>query len=213
MASLKGARRWRRAPEAFHWGMAACTKEGETSSGDRHVIGRFAGGLLAGVVDGLGHGDEAALAASRAVRVLEAEPEAPVVELMRLCHEALRQTRGAVVSLASFRAADQTLAWVGVGNVEGVVLRAGAPAAAPRESLLLRNGVVGFQLPTLTEAVVSLSPGDVVVLATDGLDPAFTTELAPGEAPQALAERLLLRYAKGTDDALALVVEFLGSRT
>lgn len=213
MAPLSRARRWRRAPEAFQWGMAACTKEGETNSGDRHVIGPFPGGLLAGVVDGLGHGDEAALAAERAVRILEADPEAPVVELMRQCHEALRQTRGSVLTLASFSAADQTVAWVGVGNVEGLILRASPGAAAPRESLLLRNGVVGFQLPALTEAVISLSAGDIVVLATDGLDPAFTTELALGEPPQALAERLLHRYAKGHDDALALVVEFLGSVT
>jgi phosphoserine phosphatase RsbX len=165
------------------------------------------------VVDGLGHGDEAALAAARAVRVLEAEPEAPVAELMRYCHEALRQTRGAVLSLASLKAAEHSLTWIGVGNVEGLVLRASRSHSPDRESLLRRSGVVGFQLPVLSASVVSLAPGDTLVLATDGLDAAFTTELELGGPPQALAEQLLLGYTKGTDDALALVVEYLGSET
>ena len=75
---------------------------GAAVSGDLEVVTYFPGGALAAVIDGLGHGPEAAHAASVAAAVLRRQPAEPVTDLMVLCHEALRPTRGAVMSLASF---------------------------------------------------------------------------------------------------------------
>jgi hypothetical protein len=49
----------------------------------------------------------------------------------------------------------------------------------------------------------------VLVLATDGIRHDFVANLNPGP-PQAMADRILHQYAKGTDDALVLVAQYLG---
>jgi hypothetical protein len=122
----------------------------------------------------------------------------------------MAHTRGAVMTLASVNAIDNTVTWIGVGNVEGRLLR--RPAANPEgdESVLLRNGLVGLQLPALQAAVLPLAPGDMLVFATDGIRMGFESGLNRAGPPQRLAEQILVQHFKGTDDALALVVRYVG---
>ena len=122
------------------WGVAERSLSGEVESGDRCLVKPFPGGVLVAAVDGLGHGPEAAAAAARAIGTLERHAQDSVVSLVRRCHESLQGTRGAVMSLASLSAAEGTMTWLGVGNVEGVLIRSDARMLPPRESLLLRGG-------------------------------------------------------------------------
>src|SRR5262249_60258470 len=96
-----------------------------------------ADGGVVGAVDGLGHGAEAASAAKTAVRALERGANRPLVQLLRDCHQSLIGTRGAVVSAAAFAWRTETMTWLGVGNVEGVLLRAPASRGARPQSLLV----------------------------------------------------------------------------
>jgi len=191
-------------------GIANRALPGEMESGDKHVICPFPQGVLVAAIDGLGHGAEAALAARQAAAVLEARPEDPLVVLVKRCHEALLETRGAVVSLATFREPDASLSWLGVGNVQGLLLRADRNAVPASESLLLRGGVVGFHLPQLFADVISVMPGDILILATDGIRSDFTECLIPGDAPQQMANRILTRCGRDNDDALVVVARFAG---
>jgi phosphoserine phosphatase RsbX len=190
------------------WATSGHPLGGERESGDLHVVEPFARGVLFAALDGLGHGDEAALAARAAVDLLRPHAGDDVISLVERCHQALQDTRGVVMSLASFDAEERTLAWLGVGNVEGVLVRADPDADPPRESLMLRGGVVGYRLPALRAAVLPVAPGDVLVFATDGVDSAFASDTAAGNDPQALADRILGKWGKTTDDALVLVVQF-----
>ena len=192
------------------WGVATLTLPGQAESGDLHVIQPFAGGVMAAVVDGLGHGEEAAAAAKIAVATLSKKPEESVLLLVRRCHHALKGTRGVVMSIASFSVADEAMTWLGIGNVEGALFRADARGAPDREPILLRGGVVGYELPPLRASVVPVSQGDTLFFATDGIRPGFADGLALAESPQRLADRILAKYAKETDDALVLVVRYLG---
>lgn len=184
---------------------------GQVTSGDRHLVTPFPGGVLVAVVDGLGHGPEAAEAAAQAVRTLESHPEQPVISLVKRCHEALRGTRGAVMSLASYSARDSTMIWLGVGNVQGVVLRRPHKMPEGRESLLLRGGVLGTQLPPLTAAVVPVRWGDILILATDGIRSEFARNVIVTDPVKTIADRILTEHTKGTDDALVLVSRYLGT--
>ena len=58
-----------------------------------------------------------------AIATLAAYAHEPIISLIRRCHEALRGTRGVVMSIASLNTHDRTMVWLGVGNVEGVLLR------------------------------------------------------------------------------------------
>lgn len=194
----------------LEWGVASRALAGEVESGDRHIVAPFEGGTLVGAVDGLGHGPEAAAAAEVAVDILEAAPQTSVIGLMRRCHEGLVSTRGVVMSLATFDARGSSMTWIGVGNVEGVLLRAGANATSGREMLLLRGGVVGYQLPQLAASEIPVWPGDTLIFATDGVGKEFSIGLRTGEPPQQLAQRILEAHGKGTDDALVVVARFVG---
>lgn len=198
-------------PPVLEWGVASSAHPGQRESGDLHLVQDTPTGCLAAAVDGLGHGAEAASAARRAVAALAAGSDESVISLVRRCHRELIGTRGVTMSLAAFNAADETMTWLAIGNVEGVLLRADPRSSRPMESILMRAGVVGLDLPRLQAAVTTVSPGDMVVLATDGIRRDFVNLICAADQPQALAERVLRFHAKGTDDALVLVARYRGS--
>ncbi len=197
----------------IEWAVAEVARAGQTESGDRYLVTTTPDGALVAVVDGLGHGADAADAAKVAVRSLERHAHQPVIALVRDCHHSLRGTRGAVISVASFTARDQAMTWLGVGTVEGLLLR--AQATSPRrESLLLRGGVVGVHLPALAAEIVPVTPGDTLILTTDGVRSDFSNErLSHQDPPPKLADYILARWGKQNDDALVLVVRYLGLAT
>ena len=198
-------------PRLFEWALASRTTPGHARSGDVHVVRTFAKGMLLGVIDGIGHGSEAAAVADAARQVLESFAEEPVEALVRRCHERLRGTRGVVMSLASVNAMSSLMAWVGVGNVQGVLLSR-SPAETAEESLLLRSGVIGVRLPPIDAAVLPVLRGDTLVFATDGVKAAFDRTPAKRLSPQQAAPDILATYGAGGDDALVLVARYVGGR-
>ncbi len=196
---------------SIQWGVKAQAIRGETESGDQYVVETFSGGALVGVIDGLGHGPKAAAASKAAVAALEGRPQEPVTHLMEHCHRAIRGTRGAVVSLASFNFEAAQMTWLGVGNVRGLLLRADPNAEKARDWLLVRGGVVGYQIPTLRPITLSLAPGDALVFTTDGIRSGFADELdAANRPPEAIAEQIFTDHRRGTDDTLVLVAKYVG---
>jgi len=192
------------------WGVATLTLPGERESGDLHLVKPVRAGVLVSVVDGLGHGAEAAAAARAAVAALSRHAQESVLPLLQRCHQALAGTRGAVVSVALFDRADGSMTWLGVGNVEGVLLYADAGERRGRERLVTRGGIVGSELPPLRAEVLAVAPGDTLILATDGIQSGFADDLAVEAPPQQLADQILTRSGKRTDDALVLVARYVG---
>ena len=199
-----------RVSSILSWGWAGSALE-DDASGDLHVVVPFDGGALIALIDGLGHGVEAAAAAHAAVPILEAYASHPVVSIMDRCHEGLRRTRGAVVTIASIVEAESSLTWVGVGNVDAVLLRSSTNQRHPDSALVLRGGVVGQQLPPLRPATLPISTGDVLILVTDGVRGGFAGAVAVDDDPQELAESILALYSRGTDDARVVVARYRGS--
>lgn len=190
----------------WEWAVAARALAGRVESGDQCLIQPFPGGVLASVVDGLGHGAGAAAAARVAIAALTSYAHEPLDLLLRHCHEDLKKTRGVVMSLAAFDARGRTMTWLGVGNIRGVLLRADAQADPTREWLLARGGVVGYHLPSPRPIVHPIARGDVLIFATDGIHSNFAQALTLGDPPPQMAERVLARSSRGTDDALVLVM-------
>ena len=193
----------------LEWGWARSIFEG-TDCGDVCVIVPFPNGALAAVIDGLGHGRQAAVAANAAARILEAHASEPVVSLIELCNAGLRPTRGAVMNLASFNKKDSSMTWVGVGNVEGLLIRSNQAERPSREAITSRGGVVGYQLPSLRAVTLPVSSGDTLIMATDGIRNSFASGFSMHRSPQNAAELILANCAKGSDDALVLVARYCG---
>jgi phosphoserine phosphatase RsbX len=163
-------------------------------------------------IDGLGHGSEAAHAARRAGDVVREHPTRDLVLLVQRCHAALRGTRGAAISLAFVSRLEGGLTWLGVGSVEGRVLSGDPGTTRPKGSLALGRGVPGHELPAVRPAALTVAPGDVLVLATDGIDPAFADALDVSGSSQTISERILADSWKASDDALVVAVRYLGTR-
>jgi phosphoserine phosphatase RsbX len=199
---------------ALEWAVATLTLPGQRASGDLHLVRPANGGDLVAVVDGLGHGEDAADAARIAVATLARYASEPMPSLMQRCHEALIGTRGVVMSLAVIDPALNQMTWFGIGNVEGLLMRVDWGERSARTTLVPRAGILGSR-PDYSRArpqVMSLHRGDLLVLATDGIQSDFGDAVSLRDPPQVIADQVLSRYGKGTDDALVLVARYLGRR-
>ena len=192
------------------YGVARFVLPGQAESGDQHLVCCNRNGILVAAIDGIGHGEEAANASKAAVALLRSSADEPIISLVERCHERLRATRGVVLSLACIDPEHGMMTWLGVGNVQGVLMRSDAKNGNVQESLLLRAGVVGSQLPALQATVLPIARGDTLFFVTDGVRSDFSVPLSARENPQRAADRILEQYRKGNDDALVLVSRLAG---
>jgi negative regulator of sigma-B (phosphoserine phosphatase) len=192
------------------WGVAARNLPGESVSGDLHVVCETEAGVLVGVVDALGHGVDAETAARAAVSTLSKFAREPLPALLQRAHQALIGTRGVVMSLASFSRSDRTVTWLGVGDVEGRIVFADPNVLPSRTTLVTRGGIVGAHVPPARPWVIPVSSGDLLIFNTDGIRSGYATDVAPTGPVQAIADQILARSGKLTDDALVLVARYLG---
>jgi len=192
------------------YGVAKYVLPGQDESGDHHLVCCSRGGILIAAIDGIGHGEEAANASKAAAALLRSSVGEPIISLVGQCHERLRATRGVVLSLAFIEPEHGMMTWLGVGNVQGVLMRSDRTKGHVQETLLLRAGVVGSRLPDLQATVLPIDRGDTLFFATDGVRGDFSVSLSARENPQRAADRILGQYRSGNDDALVLVVRLMG---
>ncbi len=192
----------------IEYGLAGMPLKGQDISGDSYIIKPFQSGILMAVTDGLGHGYEAAQASNAAIATLKNHAGEPIIPLVTRCHEALKGTRGVVMSIASFNSTNNIMTWLGVGNVEVILLREEGNKLS-KKSPLLRGGVLGYQLPPLREAALPVMRGDTLIFVTDGIRSSFEGGIRISDTPQQIAESIMTKSARGTDDALVLVVRYI----
>lgn len=189
-------------------GVATLPLPGQEESGDLSLVKSVDSRTLVAVVDALGHGEDAASAAHAAIATLDRYARESLPELVKRCHTALAGMRGVVLGIASFDPVAATMTWLGVGNICGILLRANGTARPARISLVPAAGFIGSEPIVAVPRVVALLPGDTIFLASDGIRDGFTDALALPGSPQDLADHIMSRYAKGTDDALVLVARY-----
>lgn len=196
--------------ETCEYAVASRAIAGERLSGDAALVCANGEAILVAVVDGLGHGEEAAAAAAVATTTLREQLGQPVDLLFQRCHESLQTTRGAAMALAMLEVSSGKVTWSGVGNVEGVLLGPADRGPPRKQYLTNRSGVVGYRLPAVRSSVVRIHPGDLLIFATDGIDERFVTGEIPGGPPERVARAILECHGKKTDDALVLVLRWHG---
>jgi len=195
---------------AVEYGVAARALPGQSTSGDLHAVIPRPRGAIVAVADGLGHGHEAAIAAKVAINTFAARADLSLLDAVRRCHEALIGTRGVAICVAYLEWSDETLTWLSIGNVAALLLHADDHGNIQREHVLMRNGVVGHRLPPLRSATHPIRRSDLLILATDGVRERFETDVRFAAPPQEIADHILARYGKLSDDALVLVARWNG---
>jgi serine phosphatase RsbU (regulator of sigma subunit) len=199
----------------IEWATAGRPLPGEHVSGDQPIaIDIGSGGALFGVMDGLGHGPAAATAALRAVDALKHAHTERLEVLVQLCHRVLGGTRGVAMTLARVDYADSTLSWAGVGNVTANLVAKDAAGIHIRSSARLAAGIVGYRSPEIRPAqVISIRAGDLIVMATDGITDDHLDHIDFAASATVIAEEILSKYAKESDDALVLAARHRGTST
>jgi len=199
----------------IEWARAGRPLPSEYTSGDRGIAVDVGGeAALFGVMDGLGHGPAAAEAALRAIEAVNRACSERVEVLIQLCHRVLTGTRGVAMTLARVDFAANTLTWTGVGNVSADLVAKAPTGTNVRSSARLTAGIVGYRIPEIRPAqVVSIRPGDLLVMRTDGIAEDYLDHIDFSAPAMAIAEELLGKHAKESDDAMVLTARHRGALT
>jgi negative regulator of sigma-B (phosphoserine phosphatase) len=196
----------------IEWAAARRPRPDEAICGDYPIaLGIGSDAALFGVLDGLGHGTEAATAATRAAETIAEARAEPLEVLFQLCHRALTDTRGVAMTLARLDFQTAAMQWIGVGNVSANLVVKSVSGVEVRSSARLAGGIVGYRLPEIPPApTVSIRPGDLLVIASDGIAEDYFDSIDFAEPAMATAEHILDKHAKSIDDALVLTARHRG---
>jgi anti-sigma regulatory factor (Ser/Thr protein kinase) len=187
-------------------GAVNVSKPGEDVCGDSWGSVRHDQDLVIMVADGLGHGLDARLASSEAVRQLYENPELAPKPLLIRVHQALRSTRGAAVAVARIDLSRGKLIYAGVGNTSARIY-AGSES---RQNLVSLNGTAGHQCDRIQEFSYVWPEDGLLVLHSDGLTTGTGLESYPGLAardPALIAGVLYRDFCRGRDDATVVIVK------
>jgi hypothetical protein len=173
--------------------------------GDGWAVAETGDALSVAVVDGLGHGPKASIAADAALAQFASDP-ADLDTYLRRANEHMRETRGAAVTLCRLDRRAAELRYLSVGNVSGRVI-----TPAQTRGLVGYSGTLGLRLEPPRAKIVTAAwpPGASLVLWTDGLSSRI--ELAGDDAllahdPAVVAATLHRDHSRNRDDATVVVV-------
>jgi anti-sigma regulatory factor (Ser/Thr protein kinase) len=178
-------------------------KSGELVSGDAWAMHRDAAGCTLFMVDGLGHGTEAALAANEAVRQFQRSRQETPAAIVQAVHLAIRHTRGGAVAAARMDWAAATVVYAGLGNIAAALA---APGGQLRRLVSL-NGTAGHNARKIQAFEYPCREG-LLIMHSDGIRSNWALEPYPGFArmhPMLLAGLLMRDHERPADDATVVV--------
>jgi len=180
---------------------------GEKACGDHwsYVVAKAGPTLL--LVDGSGHGVEAARAAETAVRSFIDHAERPCEAIVDAIHRALAPTRGAAVAVARIDPVAKLVRLVGVGNISALLVQ---PAGT--RHMVSHNGTAGHIAPRIREFTYEYTSLPLVVLHSDGLATRWDFATYPGlttHHPTLIAGVLLRDHRRGRDDASVVAMRLM----
>lgn len=191
---------------AFTFGARMVPMRGEHISGDAWAFVRHGRCLAVTVVDGLGHGPKAAQAARAALTCFyECICSVGPAQALRLAHQALLSTRGAVMAAAIIDPDAGSLRYSGIGNIAASIFTAETVVR-----LASNDGTVGFGIRTPRESTYPWNRRSTLVMNSDGLSTKWNLAARPGllsHHPVLIASVLHQDFSRTTDDATVLVVQ------
>lgn len=193
---------------ALSWGSENRPCQGQQVSGDAVVFRPLAAGqLIVALMDASGHGPRAHELVTRLAARVAAYPQPDVVPLLEALHLDCRGTPGAAAGVARIDPVAGVLAYAGVGNVRVRLL---GPAAGERAwSGVSRDGVLGDRFPSPFVQQARLSPGQLLLLYSDGVSESLRSFRGrlPGAGDAAtLAREVVSQCGRDVDDAACAAV-------
>lgn len=184
-------------------GALCVAAKGQTVSGDAYRVLEDDNTLALLMVDGLGHGAEAARASLRALPALVRTADAYPPDLLAAVHRRLLGTRGAAGAAVRIDRRRGRGEFCGVGNLTGVVL------SGESHQLSSRPGTLGLKLPFPYCEAFPLPRYAMVLMHTDGIRQQWNLARYPrllAQPPIIIAAVLVHDYWRPRDDAAVVVM-------
>ncbi len=162
------------------------------------------------MVDGLGHGHDAQIAAEAAIEYVKEHAGMDLIDLFRKCDLSIRHTRGAVMGVAMIDQESGTLRYAGVGNTRCLML------GKTTVRLISYPGIVGAGFRTLRTENYPIERDALVLMYTDGLPETFEVSGYPaeyGEDLAGMARAIMQDWYRGTDDGAVMVYRYPGPQS
>jgi serine/threonine protein phosphatase PrpC len=174
--------------------------KGERVCGDRVELITDETHSLIAVIDGLGHGPQAAEASLAAAEYIRAHASRPLDEVLRGCDRAIRHTRGVAATVIRIDHTTLVLEHAGVGNVDL------ASTARQRVRAISEPGVIGGRTRKVLASQHQLERGDLLILHSDGISRRLVIDEVRRGTAQKTAEAIMDAYGKDHDDVSCAVV-------
>ena len=188
---------------------AVCVaKKDQVVCGDAWSVRRESKKLKIAMIDGLGHGSSAHTAALLAVETLDQHPKNQPTEELREIHEALKKTRGAVITIAHIDHLNHQMHYSGVGNISMKMV-----STLNAKGCFSYNGIVGHILPaSLNNHTLQINEKmDMLVMHSDGINSRWDLQKYPGllqHHPAVICATIYKDHDRGNDDSTILVAKF-----
>ena len=194
------------APEggALPTGVISQEKSGEPVCGDGWTVVQGRGRVAVFLVDGLGHGPDAAAAARTAIETVETNAHREGPDIMDAVHNALRPTRGGAAALALLQPESELCCFCGIGNIAASIRSAGVS-----RSMVSHNGTLGHQVRKIQEFQYPFPKGALLVMHSDGLATHWDLAAYPGienRHPGLVSAALYRDHTRGRDDVTVLAL-------
>lgn len=186
-------------------GVSQHALHGDPACGDTWHLAIDGQHISAMVIDGLGHGADAEVAARAGAAAFAEAPFADPVQQLHAMHQAMLGSRGGAAALAQYDGANDSLAFIGVGNI-GASLIAGSQA----RGLASLPGIVGGQFRKAQVFDYAQANGKLLIMYSDGLQSRWNLQDYPGlvhRHPAVIAAVLHRDFCRGRDDVTVLVVD------
>ena len=190
-------------PPSMEVGAVWLAKPGEEISGDGYAVHHQRDRSLYVVVDGLGHGPDAAAVARESLDVFRERVTLNPAAIVELMHRALRSTRGGAVAVAEIDLCQKVVRFAGVGNISGVIVGPDGP-----RHLVSGNGIIGHDVRHIREFSYPWVKNGILVMHSDGLGTKWDLHSYGGllaRSPGIIAGVLYRDFARHRDDLAVLV--------
>ncbi|QJD60779.1 ATP-binding protein [Pseudomonas sp. gcc21] len=177
----------------------------QTACGDVWHLAVQGARLSALVIDGLGHGEEAEVAARCGAEAFAQRPFEHPDTLLADMHRAMNGTRGGAAAIAQYNSDSAALQFGGIGNIGARLI-----SMHGSRGLASHPGIVGVQFRKAHTFVYAEANAQLLVMYSDGLQSRWDLGDYPALAmqhPATVAAVLHRDFCRGRDDVTVVAID------
>lgn len=187
------------------YGICQKAKNNGIYNGDSYLVLEKEFEDLVVIADGLGSGELAFNASQKAMDIVRTYQSTPLQEIIFHCHDGLKGTRGAVMSLCHITKNQHHLSYIGIGNITLQIIKTDKIVRPPSMC-----GTIGHVLTQVKTFDICYKKGDWAAFYSDSIRPDFDFRpyITQFGDPQAVTAAVLNDLTPVKDDFTLIMINF-----